>query len=84
MREILRPVALEVNVRVKQSQMLPTLLDKIGDQNVFVFEEVAKRFGYSEFKHLQRYSHEFVLSRQDILGASLLSPHDSEFHVTHY
>ena len=54
MREILRPVALEVNVRVKQSQTLPTLLDKIGDQNVFVFEEVAKRFGYSEFKHLQR------------------------------
>ena len=54
MREILRRVALEVNVRVKQSQTLPTLLDKIGDQNVFVFEEVAKRFGYSEFKHLQR------------------------------
>ena len=54
MREILRRVALEVNVRVKQSQMLPTLLDKNGDQNVFVFEEVAKRFGYSEFKHLQR------------------------------
>ena len=54
MREILRRVALEVNVRVKQSQMLPTLLDKIGDQNVFVFEEVAKRFGYSEFKYLQR------------------------------
>ena len=46
--------------------------------------QVAKMFGYTEFKHLQRYSLEFVLSRQDILGASLLSPHDSEFHVTHY
>ena len=54
MREILRPVALEGNVRVKQSQTLSTLLDKIGNQNVFVFEEVVKRFGYSEFKHLQR------------------------------
>ena len=82
MREILRPVALEVNVRVKQSQTLPTLLDKIGDQNVFVFEEVAKRFGYSEFKHLQRKSFEYVLNEQDVLGASLLFPLGSEFHVT--
>ena len=65
MREILRPVALEVNVRVKQSQMLSTLLDKISrpNQNVFVFEEVAKRFGYSEFKHLQRLSLEYCPDR---------------------
>ena len=54
MCEILRPVALEVNVRVKQSQTLYILLDKIGDQNVFVFMQVGKMFGYSEFKHLQR------------------------------
>ena len=54
MREILRPVDLELSVRVKQSKTLSTLWVKIGDQNVFVFEEVAKRFGYSEFKHLQR------------------------------
>ena len=62
--------------------MLPTLSDKIGDQKVFVFEQVAKRFGYSEFKPLQRLSLEYVLSGQDVLGASLLFPHGSEFHVT--